>query len=83
MLSIVVPGQRIAEHDDVQSETWRVRIHVPIVTNPRALMFYGTAAFHMDVGTAYLCNTEVLHSLENLGDAARIHFFFDVRETVV
>ena len=79
MLSIVIPGQRIAEHDDVQGEDWRVRVHVPLVTNPDAIMFFGSEGVHLDVGTAYLVNTEVPHSLHNLGSDPRIHFFFDVR----
>lgn len=79
MLSVVVPGQRIAEHDDVMPENWRVRIHVPLVTNPKAIMFFGRLAIHLDVGKAYLINTEINHSLSNHGDAPRIHVFFDVR----
>jgi hypothetical protein len=80
MLSIVIPGQRIARHDDVQGENWRCRVHVPLVTNPGAVMFFDDESFHMEVGTAYRVNTEVPHSLHNLGSEPRIHLFFDVIE---
>lgn len=85
LLSVVVPGQHIAEHDDVMTSTWRLRIHVPLVTNPGAQMGYRDENgqlcwYHMDPGFAYRVNTEVPHALRNDGDSARIHFFFDVRE---
>ncbi|HEY6861675.1 MAG TPA: aspartyl/asparaginyl beta-hydroxylase domain-containing protein [Pseudolabrys sp.] len=80
MISMVVPGQHVEPHDDIQSETWRVRVHVPLVSNEGALMTIGGEDHHLEVGKAYLVNTEVEHSLANLGDENRIHFFFDVRE---
>jgi len=82
MLSVVMPGQQIAEHDDVQGPTWRFRVHVPLVTNLEAVMRYGSNKIHMDVGGAYRVNTEVPHSLCNGGQEPRIHFFFDVHDTV-
>ena len=78
-LSIVMPKQCILDHDDVFDEPWRVRIHVPLITNPQATMWFGQEVFHMEVGTAYKVNTEINHGLANMGDEPRIHFFFDVR----
>ena len=80
MLSVVIPKQKIAEHDDMQPEDWRIRLHVPLVTNDMAVMLFGTKAVHMEVGKAYAVNTEVPHALVNLGDKPRIHFFFDIHE---
>lgn len=78
-LSVVVPGQRIFKHTDMQDEGWRVRLHVPVITNPAAVMFILDQPFHMEVGAAYRVNTEVEHWLHNVGDEPRIHFFFDVK----
>lgn len=83
-LSVVVPGQRIVDHDDVLGESWRVRIHVPMVTNPMARMWWRkdeANAVHMQVGTAYKINVEIDHGLANMGAEPRIHFWFDVRTT--
>lgn len=80
MLSVVIPGQRIAEHDDVQAEDWRVRIHIPLITNRNCVMSYGTQEFHLEVGKAYMVGTEVPHALRNLGSDPRIHLFFDVKQ---
>lgn len=82
-LSVVIPDQRIADHDDVFGVDWRVRVHVPLVTNPKALMWWNgkqDSAVNMEVGKAYKINTEIEHGLANWGDRPRIHFFFDVRE---
>lgn len=80
MISIVMPGQAIEPHDDIQNESWRVRVHIPLVTNKKATMTVGGKKHNLKVGKAYLVNTEVEHSLINDGDEPRIHFFFDVRE---
>ncbi len=80
MISIVMPGQSVEPHDDIQSESWRVRVHVPLVSNTKAVMTIGGKKHKLKVGKAYLVNTEVEHSLANEGDEPRIHFFFDVRE---
>jgi hypothetical protein len=79
-LSVVVPGQKILRHTDLQTEDWIARIHVPIKTNPESIMFILDEPYHMEVGKAYLVNTEVEHHLHNLGTTPRIHFFFDVRQ---
>ena len=81
MLSVVVPQQTIADHDDVQDDDWRVRIHVPLVSNSDAKMWHGETLAHLAVGTAYKVNTEVVHGLCNKGSEPRIHFFFDVKES--
>jgi hypothetical protein len=80
MLSVVIPGQKIVEHDDIQDENWIVRVHIPLITNPKSIMFFGQYGVNMPVGSAYLINTEVMHSLENMGSEPRIHFFFDLKK---
>lgn len=79
MLSVVMPGHLIAPHIDQQSESWRCRIHVPLVTNQRSRFIVCGVAHLLKPGTAYRVNTEVEHSVENDGDTGRIHFMFDVR----
>lgn len=93
MLSVVMPGQQVARHDDQQSETWRVRIHVPLLSDEHAVMGFTDpprpfqsdrpqqeVMKHLKPGTAYLVNTEVEHWLANWSDKPRVHLFFDVRE---
>lgn len=78
MLSIVMPGQKIAAHDDVQADNWLGRVHVPLQTNPNAIMNIGDESFNMKLNNAYLINTEIIHSLANYGSEPRVHLFWDI-----
>lgn len=50
------------------------RIHIPIITNPGALMVVGNEAFHMPAdGTAYFVDTTKYHTALNGGNVERIH----------
>ena len=84
MLSLLVPGQRIVPHDDLQTADWRARVHIPLVTNPGVEFVYQDApdaAVRMPAGFAYLFNPEVEHRVRNGGETPRVHFFFDVFES--
>ena len=67
-------------HQDEQVPNWIVRVHVPIVTNPHAVMTFDDWPRHMEVGRAYKFNTLAPHSLYNGGKTPRMHFVFDVVE---
>lgn len=77
MLSVLMPGQSVFRHDDVQGAGWRARIQIPIVSNPESTAIFDDAECHLEPGTAYLFNCEVPHALRNAGATPRIHFFFD------
>ena len=81
MLSLLVPGQSIEGHTDVQSPAWKLRIHVPITTNPGVTFHQEGQAFHMAAGFAYKFNPEVEHVVKNLGSTNRVHLFFDILST--
>ena len=50
------------------------RIHIPIITNPGALMVVDNEAFHMPAdGTAYFVDTTKYHTALNGGNVERIH----------
>lgn len=80
MFSLLVPGQRIDPHDDVQSPAWRARVHIPIRTNEGCIFRFPDEEFRMPAGFAYLFNPEIEHRIENNGATNRVHFFFDVLE---
>jgi aspartyl/asparaginyl beta-hydroxylase (cupin superfamily) len=79
MLSVVMPGHAIDEHRDEQPPEWVTRIHVPLATNPLAVMVVDGQPEHLPVGWAYLIDTRALHAIRNRGSTPRIHFMFDVR----
>lgn len=79
MLSAVMPGHDIAPHTDEQSANWRVRVHVPLLTNDQSCFMVGGVNHHLSPGKAYLVNTEASHAVMNEGQTPRVHFMFDVR----
>lgn len=56
---------------------FKVRFHLPIVTNPGVQFMMDGQAYAMKEGWVYLFNQVCLHGVENRGDALRIHLIFD------
>lgn len=79
MLSAIMPGHWIDPHTDARHAETIARIHVPLTTNRQAVFITGGQPHRLEVGKAYLVNTEAEHSIRNDGDTPRIHFMFDVR----
>ena len=74
--SRVIPGQSIKIHCDLESGC-RSRIHVPLVSNSKALFLYDGEPCHMAVGRAYEIDPLIEHGVANDGNSDRIHFFFE------
>jgi LPS sulfotransferase NodH len=55
----------------------RMRIHVPIVTQPRVMFYCGDAAINMAAGECWIFDTWRLHRVHNDGDNVRIHLVAD------
>ena len=55
----------------------RVRVHVPIVTQPTVRFDCGDAAINMAAGECWIFDTWRLHRVLNDADAARIHLVVD------
>jgi hypothetical protein len=79
MLSCVMPGHGIEAHKDAQADYWKFRVHVPLLTNPKAFTEMEDGKHHLEVGKAYKVNTAAMHAVENGGRTPRVHFMFDVR----
>jgi hypothetical protein len=79
MLSVVMPGHSIEPHKDQQPDYWKYRVHVPLLTNSKAVTIMEDGEYNMKVGKAYAVNVRKTHAIENRGRTPRIHFMFDVR----
>jgi hypothetical protein len=79
MLSVVMPGHHIEVHQDAQADYWKYRVHVPLLTNAKAVTEMEDGLHHMQVGKAYKVNTAEKHAVWNKGATPRVHFMFDVR----
>lgn len=79
MLSVVMPGNTIPPHRDLQPPEWLCRVHAPLTSNDLSSFVVGGRPHHLDVGMAYRVNTLAEHSVANDGQTPRVHFMFDVR----
>ena len=77
-LSRIVPGQIIADHSDDLEGGCQIRVHIPIVTNPKAMFREKGKPHHMAVGHAYEINPAKQHGVVNNGKTDRIHLMFNV-----
>jgi hypothetical protein len=79
----LLAGASVGEHRDVGLEVAnlafkRVRLHVPIQTNPDAIFFVGGERIHMREGGLYYANFSKRHSVHNNGTTDRIHLVLDL-----
>ncbi len=79
MLARLAAGSAIDRHvDGAGSNLYTHKIHIPIQSNPGAKIIINDQAFHLEEGEAYEVNNLAPHSVENRGDADRIHLIFEV-----
>jgi hypothetical protein len=72
------PGASVVEHTD-SHYFWRnhLRLHVPIVTDPRVAFHCNGKMVHMAAGESWTFNNWLPHSVDNHSDASRIHLVID------
>jgi aspartyl/asparaginyl beta-hydroxylase (cupin superfamily) len=76
------PGYKVHWHFDNHEsfESEYIRFHVPIITNPRAIVRVASEVLHMKKGVVCTCDFGFPHSLRNDGDESRTHLVFDVKK---
>ena len=81
MLARLAAGHRIDTHRDGEgSHPYVHKIHVPLETNPGAVLTVDGEDFHLVAGQAFEVNNLAPHSVFNAGEADRIHLIFEVFE---
>ena len=79
MLARLEAGQRIDPHVDGAGSNPRVhKVHVPLRTNPQAVMRVKDREVHLTAGQAWEVNNLVTHSAFNGGAEDRIHLVFEL-----
>ena len=68
----------VSPHID-QAYYWaeRMRVHVPIITQPKVTFYCGDSSLHMAAGECWIFDTWRLHRVHNDGDNVRIHLVAD------
>ncbi len=75
----LAPGAEVQEHVDFNYHWYsRVRIHIPIVTDPKVRFFCGDAETHMAPGESWLFDAWRRHRVINGWDQDRIHLVIDL-----
>jgi hypothetical protein len=74
----LAPGASVPEHADVNYHWFnRVRIHVPIQTEPGVRFHCGKDVVHMAAGEAWIFDNWRLHRVENGSPRERVHLVAD------
>lgn len=74
----LAPGCEVSEHVDVHYHWFnRVRVHVPVVTNPDVLFYCDNEHRHMAAGDCWIFDTWRLHHVQNRSRHSRTHLVID------
>ena len=74
----LAPGCELSAHVDVHHHWFnRVRIHIPVVTNPGVIFHCGDQQRHMAAGECWIFDTWRLHRVTNAGQQQRTHLVID------
>ncbi|MDP6198870.1 MAG: aspartyl/asparaginyl beta-hydroxylase domain-containing protein, partial [Porticoccaceae bacterium] len=71
-------GAEVSEHVDFNYHWYsRVRIHIPIITNPDVVFHCGDQAIHMRAGECWIFDSWRRHKVLNNSDQDRVHLVID------
>jgi hypothetical protein len=74
----LAPGAKVPEHADINYHWFsRVRVHVPIQTEPGVRFHCGNDVVHMAAGEAWIFDNWRLHRVENGSPRERVHLVAD------
>lgn len=77
-LSRIQPHSSIPDHSDSASESdYCVKIHIPIITNDKAVFKFADGDYYLKAGSVYIANVANRHSFENNSDYDRYHIIAD------
>jgi len=73
------PGASIQKHRDTgySFEMGKVRLHIPIITNPKVEMLVADELIPMQTGECWYCNFHIEHEVRNNSDQPRVHIILD------
>lgn len=74
----LAPGGEVPEHVDSHYH-WRthLRIHIPVITNPRVEFTCGGVTVHMAAGECWVFDSFRWHEVHNRGRERRVHLVLD------
>lgn len=78
----LAPGASVPLHTDINYH-WhkRVRIHIPIITDPKVRFLCAEKQIHMAQGECWIFDSSRPHSVHNDSDVHRVHLVIDTQGT--
>lgn len=75
----LAPGCEVPLHSDINYHWYnRVRIHIPIVTDPNVIFYCGNKQVHMKAGDCWIFDSWRFHRVYNGSCLFRIHLVVDI-----
>lgn len=75
----LAPECEVSTHVDFNYYWYtRVRVHVPITTNPAVIFHCGPESLHMQPGESWIFDSWSRHRVENGGSQDRVHLVIDI-----
>ena len=75
----LAPGCEVPLHSDINYHWFnRVRIHIPIVTDPNVIFYCGEKQVHMKTGECWIFDSWRFHRVFNGSDVLRVHLVIDI-----
>lgn len=74
--NVLYPGGSLDPHEEARHD--RYRWHLPVQTNPDAVLVVDGDELHLPVGQLYRLDPWLTHSARNDGTTPRIHLVWDV-----
>ena len=81
MFARVPAGGDISGHYDGEASHYIHKIHVPLITNDKALFRVGRKEMHLPAGEIFEVNNKRVHAVKNGGTTDRIHLIFECYNT--
>lgn len=73
------PGCQVPKHSDINYHWYkRIRIHIPIITDPKVIFHCADKQVHMQAGEAWIFDSWKYHQVHNDSDLLRIHLVIDI-----
>ena len=78
----IAGGGKVPLHSDaIHHWFYRVRVHIPVITQPAVRFFCGDQSVHMAAGEAWVFDNWRQHRVENPSAEARVHLVADTAGT--
>lgn len=82
-LNLLSPNSGLSQHEEQIQQKWgdsntiRIRFHLPIITDEKCLVFLDGEWFHFEEGKVYFFNNGCVHSAQNKSNVKRLHLVWD------